>query len=249
MVACAAWSWSCWLRRFTANAAHELKTPLAILHGQAELALRRPRSTDSYRATLRQIRQQTEQMTALVQHLLLLSRLDQPTASFPFAPVDFSELVAREQAFFASRAQARGIVLTASVAPGVRVYGVETLLQEVFRNVLDNAVKYTPQGQIDVAVSTTDTHILFEVRDTGIGIPRAALPYVTERFYRVPQTAPHVEGHGLGLALVARIVMLHQGQLEIDAEPGQGTTVRIMLPARPEPIGRVTRPLEPSPLA
>jgi signal transduction histidine kinase len=111
-------------------------------------------------------------------------------------------------------------VLTASVAPGVRVYGVETLLQEVVRNVLDNAVKYTPQGRIDVTVSTADTHLLFEVRDTGIGIPRAALPYVTERFYRVPQTAPHAEGHGLGLALVARIVMLHQGLLDIDAEPG-----------------------------
>ncbi len=228
------------LRRFTANAAHELKTPLAILQGQAELALRHPRSTDSYRAALRQILNQTEQMTRLVQHLLLLSRLDQPEAVFPFAPVDFSELVAREQELFATHARTRGVVLTASLAPGARLYGVETLLQEVVRNVLDNAVKYTPQGQIDVVVRATGNHILFEVRDTGIGIPREALPHVTERFYRAPQTAPGIEGHGLGLALVARIVALHQGSLEITSEPGQGTTVYITLPVLPvlvsEPI-------------
>nr|BCX02042.1 MAG: two-component sensor histidine kinase [Bacteroidota bacterium] len=228
------------LRRFTANAAHELKTPLAILHSQAELALRRPRSTDSYRAALRQILDQTEQMTRLVQHLLLLSRLDQPETVFPFAPVDFSELVAREQELFATHARTRGVVLTASLAPGARLYGVETLLQEVVRNVLDNAVKYTPQGQIDVVVRATGNHILFEVRDTGIGIPREALPHVTERFYRAPQTAPGIEGHGLGLALVARIVALHQGSLEITSEPGQGTTVYITLPVLPvlvsEPI-------------
>jgi len=228
------------LRRFTANAAHELKTPLAILQGQAELALRRPRSTDSYRAALRQILNQTEQMTRLVQHLLLLSRLDQPETVFPFAPVDFSELVAREQELFATRARTRGVVLTASLAPGARLYGVETLLQEVVRNVLDNAVKYTPQGQIDVVVRATGNHILFEVRDTGIGIPHEALPHVTERFYRAPQTAPGIEGHGLGLALVARIVALHQGTLEITSEPGQGTTVRIALPALSVPASEPT---------
>jgi len=231
------------LRRFTANAAHELKTPLAILHGQAELALRRPRSTDSYRTTLRQILDQTEQMTRLVQHLLLLSRLDQPEAAFPFAPVDFSELAAREQELFATRARTRGVTLTASLAPDARLYGVETLLQEVVRNVLDNAVKYTTQGQIDVAVRTANAHVLFEVRDTGIGIPREALPHVTERFYRAPQTAPGIEGHGLGLALVARIVALHQGTLEITSDPGQGTTVRITLPALSVPAS------EPTPMA
>ena len=223
------------LRRFTANAAHELKTPLALLHGRAELALRRPRSVDSYRTTLRQILDQTRQMTTLVQHLLLLSRLDRPDGAFPFAPVKLSELVAREQELFAARANARGVVLTTSLAPEVRLYGVETLLQELVRNVLDNAVKYTVQGQINVAVRQTDAHVVFEVHDTGMGIPREALPHVTERFYRAPQTAPGIEGHGLGLALVARIVALHQGKLEITSEPGQGTTVRITLPALSAP--------------
>lgn len=219
------------LRRFTANAAHELKTPLAILRGQAELALRRLRTADSYRETLQQILQQAEQMAVMVQHLLLLSRLDQPNASFPFAPVHFSKLVAQEQARFADRAKARGVTLIASITPETSIYGVETLLQEVVRNVLDNAVKYTPKGRIDIAVRQTDSQVIFEVQDTGVGIPPEALPHITECFYRVPQTALGLEGHGLGLALVDRIVALHHGQLAIDSELGRGTTVRITLPA------------------
>ncbi|SHK69456.1 sensor histidine kinase [Rhodothermus profundi] len=232
------------LRRFTANAAHELKTPLAILQGQAELALRRPRSADSYRETLRKIRHQAEQMSVLVQHLLLLSRLDQPGTSFPFAPVDFAALVAREHEHFATRAADRGVALTASLTPDALLYGVETLLQEVVRNLLDNAVKYTPHGRIHVTVRKTKTQVIFEVQDTGVGIPRDALPHVTERFYRVPSTTTGIEGHGLGLTLVARIVALHRGQLTLEAEPGQGTTVRVVLPT-----GAVAAPEAPAPVS
>ncbi len=219
------------LRRFTANASHELKTPLTILRGQAELALRRPRSAEHYRETLHNILRQTEHLTTLVEHLLLLSRLDQPETPFSFTPVDLSALVAQELEPFRARAATRGIALTASLDPKAQTMGVATLLKEVVRNVLDNALKYTPKGTIEVTVIRSGTQVVLEVRDTGVGIPPEALPHITERFYRVPSTAAGVEGHGLGLALVARIVTLHNGVLGFASQVGQGTIVRVTLPA------------------
>jgi signal transduction histidine kinase len=217
------------VRRFTADAAHELQTPLTVLLGHVDVALRRERDPAAYRDTLRLLRDEVERLAQTVRGLLTLARLDQSREALPVEPVDLRRLVEGEVEAMRPAAEARGLALRyAAYAPGT-VMGHAPLLREVARNLLDNAVKYTEAGEVAVRVEEAGGEARLVVADTGPGIAAEDLPNVTARFHRA-RAAQHVPGSGLGLALVEQVVRHHGGRLDIASAPGRGTTITVVLP-------------------
>ena len=216
------------VRRFTADAAHELQTPLTVLMGHVEVALRRERSPEAYRETLHVLREEAEEMVRTVRGLLMLARLE--GASLPPERVDVG-LIARDEAAAARpRAEAKGLTLTVAADPSTDVTGHPALLREAVRNLLDNAVKYTDAGEVRVEVQSVDGHVTLGVEDTGIGIPPEHLPHVTGRFWRA-DGVQHLPGSGLGLSLVEQVAAHHGGAFHVRSEAGVGTQVELVLPS------------------
>jgi two-component system sensor histidine kinase TctE len=218
-------------RRFIADAAHQMRTPLAGLRTQAELALRQTQKED-VEQTMRQIAISAERASRLINQLLALARAESG-AQVRSQQFDLNELVRESVVDWVPRAMDRGIDLGFEPAPGeVKVEGYLQLVRELLNNVIDNALRYTPRaGQVTCRV-LVEPRVALEVEDTGIGIEEADRKLVFERFYRVLGTG--VEGSGLGLAIVREIAELHGG--EVDARPnarGKGTTFVFRFPERP----------------
>jgi signal transduction histidine kinase len=217
------------VRRFTADAAHELQTPLTVMLGHVDVALRRERDPAAYRETLRLLHGEIGGLTQTVRGLLALARLEGSRQALEVAPVDFPRLVEGEVEAVRRRAEERGLALRLTTSTGGTVLGHEPLLREVVRNLLDNAVKYTQAGEVAVRVEEAGSGVHLVVADTGPGIPEEDLPHVTARLHRA-RSVQHVPGSGLGLALVQQVVRHHGGVLSVASVPGQGTTVTIVLP-------------------
>jgi signal transduction histidine kinase len=228
------------LRTFTANAAHELQTPLTVLQGHVEIALRRSRSAESYESTLRLLDRRLEEMVRTVRALLTLTRLDQRPSStegppLSTEPVPVGRLVATEADDARPAADEKGLALRVETEEAW-VDGQADLLREAVHNLIDNAIKYTDAGDITLTVEPTDGQVVLHCRDTGMGIEAEALPQVGARFYRsTDASSAEPDGSGLGLALVRRIVDAHGGTLRIDSTPGAGTTVEVVLDSIPPP--------------
>jgi signal transduction histidine kinase len=219
------------LRAFTANAAHELQTPLTALQGHVELALRRERDADSYRETLRLLDRKLGGLVQTLRALLTLTRLDR-AGSLEREPVNLADLAAREAESFRDPANEKGIDLSVTADSDAWVLGQSDLLQKAVRNLIDNAVKYTPEGQVEVKVHPTgDEQVSLTCTDTGVGMTEAECSEATRRFYRGDGAGQVAEGSGLGLALVQRIIEKHGGTLHLDSAPGEGTRVTVVLPA------------------
>jgi signal transduction histidine kinase len=228
------------LRTFTANAAHELQTPLTVLQGHVEIALRRARSAESYESTLRLLDRRLEDMVRTVRALLTLTRLDQNHTdrardALSTEPVALDRLVEAEANAARPAARENGLSLTVD-ADAVWVDGQADLLREAVHNLVDNAIKYTESGEVALTVRRQEGRAVVRCRDTGIGIESDELPHIGARFYRGSKASTTAtEGSGLGLALVRRIVEVHDGTLRIDSSPGDGTTVHLLLDAIPAP--------------
>lgn len=216
------------VRRFTADAAHELQTPLTVLLGHVDVALRRERSPEAYRETLHVLRDEAEEMVRTVRGLLTLARLE--GAAHPPEPVDVGRIARDEADAARSRAEAKGLTLTVAADAPTGVTGHPALLREAVRNLLDNAVKYTDRGEVRVRVTRRDGHVALVVEDTGVGIAPEHLPHVTGRFWRA-DGVQHLPGSGLGLSLVEQVAAHHGGALHVRSEPGIGTHAELVLPA------------------
>ena len=226
---------------FIANSGHELRTPLASLIGFID-TLRGPAADDpaAQQRFLAIMAEQAERMNRLIDDLLSLSRIEMTEHQPPSAPIDLAALLPRLAAAFEPRLATRRMTLALAVAPALpAVLGDEDQLLQVAQNLLDNAVKYGREGAVlTVAAAPAEggrwparPGVLLSVADQGPGIPRAHLPRLTERFYRVDQGRSRaVGGTGLGLAIVKHIVNRHRGQLIIESEEGHGTTVLVWLP-------------------
>jgi two-component system sensor histidine kinase QseC len=216
-------------RRFTADAAHELRTPLAALKIQAQVAMR---SSDAIErnAALDNVLRGVDRSTRLVEQLLTLARVDPESASADYQQVDLHSLAASVMADLEHLAHAKDIEMLLEESQSNCVLGDETQLGLLLRNLLDNAIRYTPSGgSVSVKVSNVNG-VNIEVCDTGPGIPEEEREQVLQRFYRI--TGSGKEGNGLGLSIVRRIADLHGARLELgDNEAGQGLLVRVVWPS------------------
>jgi two-component system sensor histidine kinase TctE len=214
-------------QRFIANAAHQLRTPLAGLKTHAELARRQP-STVELKSLLDMIAGETERTSHLVNQLLTLARAE-PGETAGRQPVNLHEIIGRDVRTWVQRAVGKNIDLGFELEDAW-VLGEPLLLRELFANLLDNALAYTQLGgRVTVRTAAREGETILEVEDNGPGIPEAEREKVFERFYRIAATGG--EGCGLGLSIVAEIAERHGGRVELTPPPGgRGTLMRAVFP-------------------
>ena len=222
---------------FVANLTHEIRTPLSALYGYAETLEHGVEDPETAKRFLRIIERQAKRLARLVDDLLSLSNLERG-----LTPLKLEEIAPRsilEDAAELMREQAeRGGINLEIDSPGElpSIRADRDKMHQVFLNLIDNAIKYTPRGGRVTLLARPATHpsvptIEMIVADTGEGIPASDIPRLTERFYRVDRArSRELGGTGLGLAIVKHIVQLHQGMLSIESRVGEGTTVTISLP-------------------
>lgn len=215
-------------RQFTADASHELRTPLAAMEAILTVTRERPRSGPEYDQALDDLSAQTRRMRVMVEDLLRLARGETRRLSV-HEPINLSLLLSDVAETLRPLADERSITLHTQIAPDLRLTGDSDGLIRLFLNLLDNALKYTPQGTVTLGAHSDYGQFVVTVRDTGIGIAPAHLPRLFERFYRV-DAARSDGGAGLGLAISREIVEAHGGTITVVSEPGQGTTVTVRLP-------------------
>lgn len=218
------------MQQFTADAAHELRTPLAVLRNEADVTLRSERTPDEYRRVLENQLEEVERMTRLADQLLFLCREDSgaPTSAPPISIGAFvSELVEDLQPL----AEERSLELACATLPTCKVAIDPDRLRRLFCNLLDNALKYTPSGgAVSVSGNCQADSVEIVIADTGVGVAPDLVPRLFQRFYRVPSTRVNASGSGLGLAICQAIVERHGGQIKFESRPGSGTRVAITLP-------------------
>jgi two-component system phosphate regulon sensor histidine kinase PhoR len=220
---------------FVGNVSHELRTPLTAIHGYVETllggALEEP---EHARKFLEIVHRQTERLGRLINDLTDLSNIELGKASLHLAPTRLDEVVDSVLGVIAPRARAGGVTVRTEVPATLPLVKADhDRLAQILINLVDNAVKYTPdRGVVTVRGSEApDKSVSVSVEDTGVGIPSADLPRITERFYRVDKArSRELGGTGLGLAIVKHLVLAHGGELHIESEMGRGTTVRFTLP-------------------
>jgi signal transduction histidine kinase len=221
------------LSQFVADASHELRTPLAVIRTSAELALRRARSPEAYRDSLREIAAEAERMTQLVEDLLVLARSDTGTVDMPLAPIDVRQLVRDVCAEARSLAELRQIRINEPAGDGAAVIsGNRPGLHRLFLVLLDNALKYSHAGgDVNVTVDTGDSQVSVAIEDFGTGISEADLPHIFKRFYQADR-ARGGGGHGLGLSLAESIARAHGAAIEVQSTEGASSVFRVVFARR-----------------
>jgi heavy metal sensor kinase len=217
--------------RFTADAAHELRTPVTVIRTSAELALRQRRSPDKYEQTLISIQSETEQITELLERLLLLARGDAGQWHFDQEMVFADDVLRRLRGVIFSLAECKGIDLDFLIPEqSAPIWGDESAIRRLVMILADNAIKYTPiGGRVSVALRDQGSCCVIEVADSGCGIAAEQLPYVFDRFYRADPARTAGMGVGLGLAIARTIVEAHHGRIEVTSTSGKGSTFRVLI--------------------
>ena len=220
-------------RRFTADASHELRTPLTAIKGQAEVALQRDREPAEYKQVLEAVNHEVDRLIRLVGSLLTMARADAGQIPLAREPVDLGGVIEDAVEQVRPAAQSKTISIGVQPGPGIRLVADQDLLLQLVLNLLDNAVKFTPEGgSVSVAWSLDDGQALVRVSDTGPGIPPEHLPHIFERFYRADSARTRAEGGaGLGLSISRWIAEVHGGSISAETVPGGGAafTVRLRL--------------------
>ena len=222
------------IQRFTADAAHELRTPLSVMRTEAEVALRSPRSPEEYRDVLGVMLEEIERLTHLSEQLLLLCRFDAGDSLACREPVAIGRVMREVADQLRAVAEPKGVCVSVAASDeNDLAIGDASQLRRLLSNLLDNAIKYTPSdGRVTARVERQGGQLRVIVEDTGIGIPADHLSRVCERFYRVdPSRDQAIEGAGLGLSICRAIAKAHGGELLITSQAGCGTTCTLILPA------------------
>jgi two-component system heavy metal sensor histidine kinase CusS len=222
------------ISRFSADIAHDLRTPVNNIRGEAEVALARARTPDEYRDVLESSLEEAVRLSELIGDLLFLARAESPLTDVRRENVNIGELLTTVRDYYEASAADAGISLVVNDGSGPLNAELDrALMLRAVSNLVSNAIAHTPPGgTVTLAAANDDDAIRIEVSDTGAGIPAEALPRVFDRFFRVDPSRSTVSGNtGLGLAIVQSILALHGGSAEIASQLGHGTRVALRMPA------------------
>jgi two-component system, OmpR family, sensor kinase len=220
------------VRQFSADASHELRTPLTVVRGEIELALRTNKSPEEYRRILESTLEETLRLTSIIDSLLTLAKADQGRAQAELTEVELQQLIEELYEDGIILAASKDITLLLRSVTPITIVGDKGRLRQLFLNLVDNAVKYTaPGGTVTLALEQKGNAAVFEVTDTGIGIPEGELGKIFDRFYRIDKArSRELGGTGLGLSIAKWIAELHRGTISVKSELQKGSTFTVMLP-------------------
>jgi heavy metal sensor kinase len=219
-------------KQFTSDASHELRTPLAVIEAESTLALQKERPPSDYRQSLEMVSREARQMSSLIDQLLTLARADAGKEQWNFAEVELDKLITNLSTDAEVLCQEKGLSFQLGQTQDLVVKGDEARLRELFMNLLDNAIRYTPApGTVSLSLRREGQMAVVAITDTGIGIPAEDIPLIFERFYRVDKSRSRAEGgSGLGLAICRHIAEAHGGKIEVESQAGAGSTFSVWLP-------------------
>jgi heavy metal sensor kinase len=220
------------IRQFSADASHELQTPLTVLQGEIEVALRAPRTPDEYRRVLTSALEESGRIARLVEGLLLLSRADAGVLRMDHQPVDLARLVTEVCEHSQVLAKARGVTLDLGPLTPMTIQGDHQHLRRLLLNLVDNGLKYTlAGGRVTLALHQDGAWAVLRVADTGIGLAPEEQERIFQRFYRAPVAVSRgEEGSGLGLCIARSIVEAHGGYVQVESAEGHGSIFTVCLP-------------------
>lgn len=225
-------------RDFLANAAHELRTPLAAIRSTAEVSLGAERTVDEYQELLVEIIEECSLLESLVNQLLLLAETESDRLRITGERVSFSEVTARAVGMFQAVADTKDIQFSASLQPDLTVEGNAHHLRQVVNNLIDNALKFTPTGgKVTVRLRAEGNDAVFSVADNGPGIPPEDLPHIFDRFFRGDRSHSHDGGRtgtGLGLSICQAVIQAHGGRVAVETNINHGTTFQVAIPLASE---------------
>jgi signal transduction histidine kinase len=215
---------------FASDTSHELRTPLAIMQGEASLALNQSRNKDEYRRHLESISNQIMHMSSIVSKLLFLSRSQKNMENLNIEEVSLNDILDDVIALTRLPGEEKQLIFQKDIAKDIVVEGDVTRLREVFLNLVDNAIRYTPpRGSITISAVKQNSSAAVTIKDTGTGISPEHLPHIFDRFYRVGNSEDY-RGSGLGLAICKCIAEMHQGRIEVESRVGEGSSFTVVLP-------------------
>ena len=218
-------------RQFTSDASHELRTPTAIILAECDRAKRKAKTPEDYRESIDNISEQGKRMSALIDELLGITRLQQGTERYPLSKGDLSEFVTLSCEEFVP-ADDRGIRMETEIDPGIECSFNASLMSRVIYNLLQNAYKYgRDNGYVRLSLSREDSDAVIRVKDNGIGIKKEDLDKIWQRFWQADSSRGSEGGNGLGLAMVKEIAELHGGSVTAESTEGRGSEFIFRLPA------------------
>ncbi len=232
-------------RRFVADASHELRTPVAVIRSTTDVALLHASTQQEYISVLSNVNSEAERLSRLINDLLALARGDEGKTKFERELVQLDQLVDIVAANAEPLAVEHGVTIQRSVLEPVTILADEARLIQMVMNLIDNAILYTNRGgTVTVSVAWKQEQASISIQDNGVGIAPEHLPHIFERFYRVDPARTRTEGgsSGLGLAIVEWIVRAHKGTINVDSQPGKGTTFTVNLPPGSEEYTRKALP-------
>jgi heavy metal sensor kinase len=219
------------MAEFTADASHELKTPICALKGEAEVLLSKERSPEEYQEALAQFIERFDYLNRIINDLILLSKVDASRADLKMAPLRLDLLINELGSLFSILAEQKNLVLEIGPLEEVMIEGDKIRLQQLFTNLIDNAIKYTLKGSVQISLEKNKEMAVVRIRDTGIGIPKEEQENIFKRFYRLDKSrSRETGGVGLGLSIAQWIAQTHHGRIEVESDPGRGSTFIVYLP-------------------
>ncbi len=221
------------IRRFSADASHELQTPLTVMRGELELALRTSRSADEYRRTLESALEEVGRLSRLTEGLMLLARADAGALRLNRQEIDLDQLCQDLVADLAQLGESEGVDLRIDSDRPLKIQGDASQLRRLLTNLVQNGIKYTPRGgRVSLAWRTEGDQVAVEIHDTGIGLSRDESKRIFDRFYRASAgRSEHGGGAGLGLNIASSIATAHGGSIGLDSKPGKGSIFTVRLPS------------------
>ncbi|HWP81682.1 MAG TPA: ATP-binding protein [Bacteroidota bacterium] len=224
------------IQQFSADASHELRTPLTIIRGEVEVALRNKQLSQPIRELLESVHAEVVRLSSIVEGLMSLVKSDAGPLVFQFSPVSLDRILKELVQDSLVLAETKEISVEVERLDPVVITGDQTRLRQLFLNILDNAVKYTPpKGRVSLALERQNGNAVVTIADTGIGIPSKEIPKIFDRFYRVPQKQNNeTSGSGLGLSIARWVAEAHHGSIDVKSKLHKGSTFIITLPLQGE---------------